>query len=102
VILLPTYFHQTYQNIYAGINKSSFALAPLFASAQNSGSNLTASTFNDSRSQLLKLGISLDDVVEAVNEYITEAQQLNNTDIIRAGDLQLEMVLIDYLLRVSI
>lgn len=77
-------------------------MVPLFESALSSGSNLTASTFNDSRSQLLKLGISLDDVVEVVNEYITEAQQLNNTDIIGAGNVQLEMVLIDYLLRVSI
>jgi hypothetical protein len=77
-------------------------MSPLFESMNNQpGVNLTVDNFNTSKLLFNKWGLAFDNIVNDLNKYITVAQARNNSDIVRTGQLWEEMVIYNYLLKVT-
>lgn len=90
------------QNLNGAIFKSNRALAPLFESMNNQpGANLTVDSFKASNLLFNKWGLAFDDIVNDLNKYITLAQERNDSDIVRTGQLWEEMAIYNYLLKVT-
>lgn len=68
---------------------------------KNPGVNLTADNFNSSKLLFNKWGLAFNDIVNDLNGYTTMAQQSNNSDIIRTGQLWEELAIFNYLLKVA-
>lgn len=82
--------------------KSERAMNPLFEWMNNHpGVNLTVGGFESSIPLFDNLGYPLDDMVIDLNTYVTLAQQQNNSDIIRTGQLLNQMSMFQYILMVS-
>lgn len=84
-----------FKNLWGAIKKNDAAMQPVFEwMNQHPNKTIDPNNFATSRDLFNKLGISLDDITDELNQQISFAG--NNSDILQMAQLEVEMGIIYY------